>query len=134
MQYYILLTLTVLWFLFMTWLSHQDGEHTSKASMELAEHLTGVFKFLKTDRDVLNGRLRRLAHIFLFFGLTLLLGATLSAASKPLWPGIAAAVVWSWADERTKPFISGRHFGWFDVGLNLLGTAIGAAVLFCIYG
>lgn len=29
----------------------------------------------------------------------------------------------------TKPLIQGRHFSWFDVGLNLLGTVIGGLVI-----
>ena len=37
--------------------------------------------------------------------------------------------VWSYADEATKPLIQGRHFSWFDVGLNLLGTVIGGLVV-----
>ena len=38
----------ILWFIFMTYLSHQDGEHTGRASRELAEHL----RFL--DNDIVN--------------------------------------------------------------------------------
>ena len=32
-------------------------------------------------------------------------------------------------DEATKPWIQGRHFSWFDVGLNLIGTFTGGAVV-----
>ncbi|WP_373218865.1 hypothetical protein [Ruminococcus sp. 5_1_39BFAA] len=39
------------------------------------------------------------------------------------------AAVWSYVDEATKPWIQGRHFSWFDVGLNLIGTFIGGAVV-----
>ena len=43
------------------------------------------------------------------------------------WMIIAA--LWSYVDEATKPWIQGRHFSWFDVGLNLIGTFIGGAVV-----
>ena len=43
----------------MTYLSHQDGEHTGRTSWELAEKLL----FLDSDINILNGRLRRLAHV-----------------------------------------------------------------------
>lgn len=59
MTFYIFLVFTLLWFLFMTFLSHQDGEHTGKASRELAKHL----RFLGGDVNDLNGKLCRIAHI-----------------------------------------------------------------------
>ena len=57
----------------MTYLSHQDGEHTGRASRELAEHL----RFLDNDINDLNGKLRRAAHIVVFAVFTFLLGLTL---------------------------------------------------------
>lgn len=61
MAFFISLISTILWFLFMTYLSHQDGEHTGRASRELAEHL----RFLDADINDLNGKLRRASHILL---------------------------------------------------------------------
>ena len=46
---------------------------------------------------------------------------------------MAAAVIWSWADERTKPFIEGRHFSWFDVGLNVCGVMLGWIITFLFW-
>lgn len=124
MAFYICLTLTVIWFIFMTFLSHQDGEHTGKTSRELAEYL----HFLNTDINELNGRLRRIAHLVVFVVLTVLLGLTLQLGELPIgWIGIVT--VWSYVDEATKPWIQGRHFSWFDVGLNLVGTFIGGIVV-----
>lgn len=124
MAFYICLTLTVIWFIFMTILSHQDGEHTGKTSRELAEYL----HFLNTDINELNGRLRRIAHIVVFAVLTVLLGLTLQLGELPIgWIGIVT--VWSYVDEATKPWIQGRHFSWFDVELNLVGTFIGGIVV-----
>ena len=70
MAFYISLISTILWFIFMTYLSHQDGEHTGKTSRELAEHL----RFLDNDINDLNGKLRRAAHIVVFAVFTFLLG------------------------------------------------------------
>ena len=124
MAFYGCLLLTVLWFFFMTYLSHQDGEHTGRASRELAERL----RFLDADIDDLNGKLRRAAHIVVFAVLTLLLGLTLRLGGLPLgW--LLMAAVWSYVDEATKPWIQGRHFSWFDVGLNLAGTFLGGAMV-----
>ena len=124
MAFYISLISTILWFIFMTYLSHQDGEHTGKTSRELAEHL----RFLDNDINDLNGKLRRAAHIVVFAVFTFLLGLTLKVGRISLgW--MMMAVAWSYVDEATKPWIQGRHFSWFDVGLNLIGIFVGGAVV-----
>jgi len=112
----------------MTWLSHQDGEHTQKTSYELAKKLS----FLDQDMDKLNRCLRKIAHIALFWVFTILLGMTLMFGVLPEWPLLFAAV-WSYADEATKPWIQGRHFSWIDVVLNLIGVMFGCFVLWIIY-
>ena len=116
MAFYIFLILTILWFLFMTYLSHQDGEHTGRTSRELAEKLS----FLDSDINILNGRLRRLAHVAVYAVLTILLAITLKLGGYS--PCLTAAtIVWAWADEATKPLVRGRHFSWFDVGIECAG-------------
>ena len=122
MKFFISLTLTLLWFAFMTFLSHQDGEHTSRTSLELAERLS----FLEKDTERLNCALRRLAHVGVYAVLAVLFVCTLRLGRLPRWPA-AALIFWAWADEATKRWIQGRHFSWLDVALNLLGTLLGAA-------
>lgn len=123
-MFYIFLTLTIVWFVFMTHLSHQDGDHTRKTSHELAEKLS----FLNADVGLLNSRLRRVAHVVVFAILTVFLGVTLRLGGHTLQP-LIFTVVWSCIDEATKPLIQGRHFSWHDVGLNLIGVVIGYGVL-----
>lgn len=81
MAFCIFLGFTILWFLFMTYLSHQDGEHTGKTSRELAEKLS----FLDSDINILNGRLRRLAHVVVYAVLAVLLGTTLELSGHSPW-------------------------------------------------
>ena len=131
MAFYIFLGFTILWFLFMTYLSHQDGEHTGRTSRELAEKLSAL-DFLDSDINILNGRLRRLAHVVVYAVLTVLLAITLKLGSYSLWL-TAGTIVWAWADEATKPLVRGRHFSWFDVGLNVLGIAIGMIAVILIF-
>lgn len=128
MKFFISLTLTLLWFAFMTFLSHQDGEHTSRTSLELAERLS----FLEKDTERLNCALRRLAHVGVYAVLAILFVCTLRLGRLPRWP-TAALIFWAWADEATKRWIQGRHFSWLDVALNLLGTLLGAAAV-CLLG
>lgn len=131
LTFYVFLTLTIMWFIFMTYLSHQDGEHTGRTSRKLAEELSEHICFLGADINALNGKLRRFAHIVVFAVLTVLLGFTLQFGELSMW-WLIIAPVWSYVDEATKPLIQGRHFSWFDVGQNLIGTVIGAVVVWIL--
>lgn len=131
MAFYIFLSLTILWFLFMTYLSHQDGEHTGKVSRDLAEKLSAL-DFLDPDINILNSRLRRLAHVVVYAVLTVLLAITLKLGGYFPWL-TTGAIIWAWADEATKPLVQGRHFSWSDVGLNILGIAIGMITVIRIF-
>ena len=131
MAFYIFLSLTILWFLFMTYLSHQDGEHTGRTSRELAEKLSAL-DFLDSDINILNGRLRRLAHVVVYAVLAVLLAITLKLGGHSVWLTVGI-IVWAWVDEATKPLVQGRHFSWLDVGLNILGIAIGMVIAVVIF-
>ena len=85
MKFFISLTLTLLWFAFMAFLSHQDGEHTSRTSLELAERLS----FLEKDTERLNCALRRLAHVGVYAVLAVLFVCTLRLGRLPRWPAAA---------------------------------------------
>lgn len=89
MAFYIFLGFTILWFLFMTYLSHQDGEHTGRTSRELA-----ALNFLDSDMNILNGRLRRLAHVVVYAVLTVLLAITLKLSGHSPWL-TAGTIVWA---------------------------------------
>ena len=131
MAFYIFFGFTILWFLFMTYLSHQDGEHTGRTSRELAEKLSAL-AFLDFDINILNGRLRRLAHVVVYAVLAILLGTTLALGGYSVRL-TAGTIVWAWADEATKPLVQGRHFSWFDVALNVLGIVIGMVIVVVIF-
>lgn len=134
-RFYILLIITVVWFVFMTWLSHQNGNDTGETSRHLAEELGGLFG--SVDITELNGKLRQVAHTVVFAVLTVLVLTTVCVGGGS-WRAVVIAVVvllfWAWCDEYTKPLmeklglIPGRHFSWYDVGLNILGVVIGSAV------
>lgn len=91
MAFYMFLGFTILWFLFMTYLSHQDGEHTGRTSRELAEKLSAL-DFLDFDINILNGRLRRLAHVVVYAVLTVLLAITLKFGGHSVWLTVGTIV------------------------------------------
>lgn len=112
----------------MTYLSHQDGEHTGRTSRKLAEKLL----FLDSDINILNGRLRRFAYVVVYAVLTVLLAITLKLGGHSVWL-TAGTIIWAWADEATKPLVQGRHFSWLDVGRNMLSIAIGMVFVIFIF-
>lgn len=120
------------WFVFMTWLSHQTGEQTGRASRTLAQDLHPLCR--QEDLEQLNALLRKAAHVVVFAVLAALVTLALRRADGALClpVGYAIVVVWCWADEATKRFVPGRHFSWLDVGLNLLGSCLGAALLWVL--
>lgn len=134
--FYILLIITGSWFVFMTWLSHQNGNDTGETSRHLAEEL-GEFLH-DVDISELNGKLRRVAHTVVCAVLTILVLTTVFIGGGR-WKAVLIAVIlllfWAWCDEYTKPLmeklgiIPGRHFSWVDVRLNVLGVVIGAIVV-----
>lgn len=110
MLFCLLLAAALAWFILMTWLSHQDGDHTRRTSMFWAQ----IFSAKGEDEQTLQRRntaLRRLA---------------------PVW--LALPLVWAWGDEATKPLVPGRHFAWPDVGLNLAGCLLGFAAYAVVAG
>ncbi|MCD7785701.1 MAG: VanZ family protein [Oscillospiraceae bacterium] len=113
-----LLIITVLWFIFMTYLSHQNGAETAETSLRLAVFLG--------NRD-LNGWLRRVAHVVVFFVLAVLISLTLWSWSLDWWLALLV-MIWAVVDEATKPLVDGRHFAWIDVGLNECGSLIGIVI------
>ncbi|MCD7859019.1 MAG: VanZ family protein [Firmicutes bacterium] len=112
---YFWLAATALWFALMTYLSHQGGAETAQTSLWLAALLGDL---------ALDALLRRAAHVGLFFVLSTLVSLTLRSW-KLDWRLSFLAFAWCFADEATKVLVDGRHFSWFDVGLNGIGAAAG---------
>ncbi len=122
------LILTLIWVIVMFYLSHQNGEETADTSMGLAEFLHKLPYLNKINIDVLNMFLRRLAHVTLFLLFTILIGIVVEMAKWTKWVLVLPFFA-CWFDEFTKPWIQGRHFDWFDVGLNAIGCLIGIGIV-----
>ena len=110
---------TVIWFIFMTVLSHQTGEVTAKTGSRATRILKGIDEAL----------LRTAAHICCFLILTVLLLTTLRLAGFTVIPGVVACVLWAWGDEWTKQFVAGRHYELIDTVKNLIGVGLGCLSL-----
>lgn len=125
-----LLLLTTIWFCFMTYLSHQNGEGTTELSVGITEKIIKYFHLTNYYNEI-HLLIRQLAHITLFAIFMVLILLTLSQKwqNKKIFIGaILLTVLWTWGDEITKISIPERHFSWRDVLLNLLGVGIGIII------
>ena len=123
-QFYLYLIFTIVWFVMMTILSSQRGEHTSQVSMKLSKKLNVL---IKTDLNALNGHLRQAAHVVLFAILTILSSLTLQEADLWWIYAVGFCIIWARVDEFKKRWFIGRHDG--DTRHNLLGVSLGVVVL-----
>ncbi len=112
----------------MTYLSHQDGENTGKTSRTLAMLFIGENQ---DQIEIVNMWLRKIAHVFVFFVLTILVIVTMKVNQNAYYIyAIIFICLWAFVDEATKLKIQGRHFSLFDVGLNLIGVIMGLLVIY----
>ena len=129
-RFWLAVVLTIIWFIFMTFLSHQDGEGTARASGRLMR----LFWFLEPQQiEMVSGWTRKGAHIFCFMVLTMLLLGALYLAKLRGWLGVVALCVWCFFDEWTKRSIPGRHYSTIDVMLNLIGVLLGWLIFFLLH-
>lgn len=74
-----------------------------------------------------NRKLRRAAHVVVFLVLSVLVLLMLRSWSVD-WKWVFLIFLWCLLDEATKPLVDGRHFAWFDAGLNIVGCVIGVVI------
>ncbi len=122
--------ITTIWFCFMTYLSHQNGEGTAELSVGIVEKIIKCFGLINYYNEI-HIFLRHLAHIIVFAILVILVLFTLSQKWKSRKIFVTALLFitsWTWGDEITKVMIPGRHFSWRDVLLNFLGVTVGTMI------
>ena len=125
----ILVLITTIWFCFMTYLSHQNGEETTELSKGIVERIIEYFQI--GNYNEIHSIIRKLAHPFVFCILAVLVLLTLYQRwknRKVFIVAIVLMILWAWIDEFTKLSIPGRHFSWCDVSLNLAGVVAGVLI------
>ncbi|MBQ8947350.1 MAG: VanZ family protein [Lachnospiraceae bacterium] len=119
--------LTVLWFCVMCFFTFQLGPGTIAVSGRLTKVVESVIGIaFYTDEEVLERRIRFLAHPIEFFILTVL---TLKAVGRS---GaiiiVVALILWSVISEVLKVRIPGRHCNGIDMVGNIIGVGIGVLI------
>lgn len=134
MGFKILTIITISWFYFMNYLSHQTGEETTEFSKGIAKKITEYFQL--ENYNEIHYIIRKLAHPFVFAILVVLVLFTLTQKYKNRKIFIVTAifiVLLTWIDEVTKLLVYGRHFSWQDTLLNLLGVVVGIIIFILSY-
>lgn len=121
-----LIWFTVIWFLFMMFLSHQPGPDTAKTSSGIS---LLIAQLLALDSHEVHGFIRHMAHVVLYLVLAVSLGTLLRHSCYSWTMILGVLVIVAVLDEATKPLIAGRHCDIEDIGLNCVGNFFGAAYL-----
>ena len=113
----ILIFITLIWMVFMTFLSHQNGHRSGEESRWISERLR-----------VPDHLIRRSAHVLVYLILTILLLVTMRSYGIDMRIGILTTVIYSIIDEATKPLCIFRHWSTPEELLNILGIVIGTVL------
>ena len=128
----IYIILTILWFCVMCFFTFQPGPDTVKVSgrvTRVVEDVIGVLFY--TDEDILERRIRFLAHPIEFAILTVL---GLKAVGRRLTIiTIGELILWSVVSEELKKHIPGRHCNGIDMIGNIIGVGIGTGLSFLLF-
>ena len=119
--------LTILWFCVMCFFTFQPGPGTIAVSgllTKVVESVIGIAFY--TDEEVLERRIRFLAHPIEFAVLTVL---TLKAVERSgTIIAVVALISWSVVSEVLKVHIPGRHCNRIDMVGNIIGVGIGVVI------
>lgn len=130
MRFKVLCTMTVAWFLALSFLTFQPGKDTTIISGGIAEMAQDAMETPFESTRALELKIREFAHPVSFFILAALLIMTVGAAGAATSAYLAAFIAllaWSVLSEILKIPIPGRDFNWPDVKGNLIGSCAGAA-------
>ncbi|MBQ8945396.1 MAG: VanZ family protein [Lachnospiraceae bacterium] len=124
--------LTVLWFGAMCIFTFQLGEQTVRVSGSLTRIVESVIGIaFYTDAELLEKRLRFLAHPVEFAVLTILCLLTFSnfkTGTRGAIITVGVLIVWSVVSEVLKRNIPGRHCNGIDMVGNMIGVGIGVLI------
>lgn len=119
--------LTILWFCVMCFFTFQPGPGTIAVSgllTKVVESVIGIAFY--TDEEVIERRIRFLAHPIEFAVLTVL---TLKAVERSgTIIAVVALISWSVVSEVLKVHIPGRHCNRIDMVGNIIGVGIGVVI------
>lgn len=124
--------LTIIWMLYIFYMSHQDGTISSNQSGSIVEMLLNIFPIPNTIYDTVEVFVRKTAHVAEYAILTYLIFKSISAKVyyNPYLITALISVLYASSDEFHQYFIPGRSGQLIDVGVDSVGIAL---MLVCLY-
>lgn len=131
---------TIIWFVFMLFLSHENGDESGKITGNIAEKIgqatieTENMPWYEKEAafNNINLTIRSLAHVVVFCVFSILVVLTVRAWKKRQLYAIFFLAFWSVGDEFLKYFTDGRHCDFVDILKNLIGVLIGNGIIFIL--
>ncbi|SDX95068.1 MULTISPECIES: VanZ family protein [Salimicrobium] len=116
--------LAILWMACIFYLSHQAGEESSQLSSIVA----ALFSAIPAAEETLHYIVRKGAHVFAYFLLTLFL----YGAFRRWYKASAVAVLYAATDEFHQTFIPGRSGQISDVAIDSIGVVTAVLLVFLV--
>jgi VanZ family protein len=134
MKKYIYLTLTGLWLVFIFFNSMQPAADSSAASSFFVDIANSVLTFfgVRADLSLLSLLIRKCAHIFEFFILTLLFFGFAGQIHLRYRPVLALSftMLMALSDETIQYFSEGRVSSVIDVFIDMIGAAAAIGIIY----
>ena len=119
--------LTAAWFCVMSFFTFQPGPGTIAVSGRLTKVVESVIGIaFYTDEEVLERRIRFLAHPIEFAVLTVLALKAVGRSGAII--AVVALISWSVISEVLKVRIPGRHCNGIDMVGNIIGVGVGVLI------
>lgn len=136
MKKYIFLALTGLWLAFIFLNSMQPAADSSRTSSFFVNIADSVLTFLgiRADLSLLSLLIRKCAHIFEFFILTLFFSGFLGQTHllyKPVLT-LSFTMFMALSDETIQYFSEGRGSSVIDVFIDMIGAAVAVSII-CLF-
>ena len=129
------------WLGILAFLTLQGGDDTSALSLSIARWLAAILKQInryEVSTFTLNMALRKIAHVFVFFVLGLLLANAIRTTFIKLKLGLigaaagAVCVIIAVSCEFSKTFIPGRHCQWDEAAIDVVAALAGVLIFMAL--
>lgn len=122
------LLLVVLWMILIYYLSSKTAELSNESSLMLSKYITFVIKRIipiNINEYMINNFIRKSAHVFLYFILSILVSNALKYKDKWIIYTTIICLMYAISDEIHQYFVPGRGPHIIDVLIDSIGVLLG---------
>ena len=133
MKKYFNLILLILWMLFIFVMSHNSAVSSSNQSSLITDFISKIFRI--EDIEVLEFIIRKIAHLFEYFVLGLLMINYFKKYNNInyLFVSMLLCIIYAFTDEIHQLFIPGRNGNIKDIFIDSIGSLVSVISYYLIY-